>query len=117
MPQKHLTALSRNLRRNATDAEIRLWGHLRNRQLLGFKFRRQMPIGSQYVADFECDQAKLLVELDGGRHAGSRSDAERTAVLESWGYRVLRFWNNDVLENTDGVLDEIARAPRTASNV
>ncbi len=92
-------------------------GHLRNRQLLGFKFRRQMPIGHEYVADFGCEQAKLLVELDGGQHADSRSDAERTAILEGRGYRVLCFWNNDVLENTDGVLDEIARTLRTATDV
>jgi len=110
-----LTAIARKLRRNSTDAETRLWYHLRNRGLLGFKFRRQAKIG-RHVADFLCEEAKLIVELDGGQHAGSASDPARTAALEAAGYLVLRFWNHDVLGNTDGVLEEIARTLRLSSN-
>jgi very-short-patch-repair endonuclease len=103
-----LTDVARKLRRNQTDAEARLWYHLRDRRFLGFKFRRQTPRG-RAVADFLCQQARLIVEVDGGQHAESSTDAERTAFLNSAGYLVLRFWNNDVLSNADGVLDEIAR--------
>lgn len=106
--KRPLTDVARKLRRRSTDAETRLWYHLRDRRLLGFKFRRQEPRG-RAVADFLCQQARLIVEVDGGQHAESRTDSERTAFLNSAGYLVLRFWNNDVLSNTDGVLDEIAR--------
>ena len=102
------TAIARRLRREMTDAERRLWARLRNRQL-GVKFRRQMPI-NRFVADFGCEQAKVVIELDGGQHAiAVRQDRERTVAVEAAGYLVLRFWNTDVLENTDGVLAEIAR--------
>jgi len=103
---------ARDLRRHQTDAERRLWRRLRDRQLAGAKFRRQHPIG-QYIVDFCCLEAKLVVELDGGQHAARRAtDTERTAFLEAQGYRVLRFWNNDVLSNLDGVLQRIAEALR-----
>ncbi|MEX0852035.1 MAG: DUF559 domain-containing protein, partial [Bauldia sp.] len=98
------------------DAERRLWQRLRNRQL-GVKFRRQMPI-DRFIADFGCEEARLVIELDGGQHALAVSkDRERTAVLSSAGYLVLRFWNNDVLSNIEGVVDEIAwtLAVRSAS--
>jgi very-short-patch-repair endonuclease len=99
---------ARGLRRRQTDVERRLWARLRDRRLLGAKFARQVPIGA-YVVDFCCRELKVIVELDGGQHAVQvRSDASRTAFLESLGYRVLRFWNNDVLGNTDGVLQRIA---------
>ncbi len=91
-----------------TDAERRLWRELRARGL-GAKWRRQQPIGS-YIADFVCQQARLIVEVDGGQHCESEADERRTAWLESVGYRVLRFWNNEVLENTDGVLIRVAEA-------
>ena len=97
---------ARNLRQNSTDAEQRLWYHLRDRRLLGYKFVRQQPIAN-YIADFACREGDLVVELDGGQHAGSAYDVERTRVLAEHGYAILRFWNNDVLANTDGVLSEI----------
>ncbi len=101
---------ARQLRRASTEAEQRLWNRLRGGQLKGAKFRRQHPIGP-YIADFFCLAAKLVIELDGGGHAAEeqrRADAARTAYLESCGYRVLRFWNNEVVENLDGVLERIA---------
>jgi very-short-patch-repair endonuclease len=99
--------IARKLRRNQTDAERTLWFRLRDRRLDGLKFRRQMPIAS-YVVDFCCESARLIIELDGGQHTTrSESDAKRTAVLEAQGYLVLRFWNNDVLRNIDGVVESI----------
>ena len=99
---------ARRLRRDWTKAEARLWLALRGRKLDGFKFRRQVPI-DRYFADFACLQAKLVVELDGGQHAERvEYDAARTAVLESCGFQVLRFWNHHVLTDMDGVLHEIS---------
>ena len=115
MTKKRLTPVARKLRHNMTDAEERLWYHLRGRQLKGFKFRAQSPIGP-HVADFSCEQARLVIELDGGQHAGSTTDAARTAAIETAGYRILRFWNHDVLANTEGVLEVIAQALRDASD-
>ena len=101
---------ARGLRRRQTDAERRLWARLRARRLAGVKFARQVPIGS-YVVDFCCRDLRLIVELDGGQHAMQQEyDAARTAFLESLGYRVLRFWDNDALANTDGVLERIVEA-------
>jgi very-short-patch-repair endonuclease len=98
---------ARKLRRDQTDAERTLWFRLRDRRLNGLKFRRQMPIAS-YVADFCCESARLIIELDGGQHdKRSKEDLKRTADLEAQGYLVLRFWNNDVLRNTDGVVESI----------
>jgi len=106
MPRK-LIRNARDLRVNQTDAESRLWNRLRNRELGGFKFRRQVAI-DPFIADFLCADAMLIVELDGGQHGEqAAADARRTKVLESYGYRVLRFWNNDVLANTNGVLEMI----------
>ena len=99
---------ARRLRREATDAERRLWYHLRNRQLGGFKFRQQETIG-RCVVDFACVECRLVVEADGGQH-GEEADRERTAYLDSLGWEVLRFWNNDILQQTDGVLSVILRA-------
>jgi len=96
--------LARKLRRTPTDAEIRLWSRLRRKQLAGFRFRRQHPLGP-YVVDFFCAAAKLVVEVNGGQHADD-GDA-RTRWLEARGYRVIRFWNNEVLANTEGVLSTI----------
>ncbi len=101
---------ARGLRRRQTDAERRIWARLRDRRLLGTKFARQVPIGS-YIADFCCRERKLIVELDGGQHAAHADyDVGRTAFLQALGYRVLRFWDNDALSNTDGVLERIAEA-------
>jgi len=98
---------ARRLRRDQTDAERALWFRLRDRRLNELKFRRQMPIKS-YVVDFCCESARLVVELDGGQHAERGiEDTKRTADLEAYGYLVLRFWNNDVLSNIDGVLKTI----------
>ncbi|MGE0737231.1 MAG: endonuclease domain-containing protein [Alphaproteobacteria bacterium] len=101
---------ARKLRSNLTDAEKRLWNRLRRKQVDGYRFRRQVPLGF-YIVDFACLEARLVVEVDGGQHA---VDAARDGVRDAWlvanGFRVLRFWNNDVLGNTDGVLAEIQRA-------
>ena len=105
MTEKRLTPVARKLRRASTEAEKRLWWHLRSRQLEGAKFVRQFPIGP-HVADFACRDARLAIELDGGQHT-AEVDAPRTQVIEAFGYQILRFWNNDVLENTDGVLEAI----------
>jgi very-short-patch-repair endonuclease len=103
------TQLSRRLRVAQTDAEELLWQHLRNRQLSAHKFVRQEPIGS-YVCDFVCRDQRLIIEADGGQHADSLADMRRDRWLAAHGYRVLRFWNNDILTNLDGVLETIAAA-------
>jgi lysyl-tRNA synthetase class 2 len=102
------TQIARRLRRYQTNAERALWFRLRDRRLAGWKFKRQAPI-DRYVVDFFCADGKLIVELDGGQHADNRRDDERKRVLEAMGYLVLRFWNNDVMRNTEGVLEEILR--------
>ena len=100
---------ARNLRNAGTDAERRLWQHLRLRQLGGCKFRRQVPVAG-YIADLLCPEMKLIVELDGGQHVERATyDVRRTRVLEAEGYRVLRYWNDDVLLRTTGVLEDILR--------
>jgi len=99
------TSFARRLRRNQTDAERVLWFCLRDRRLNGLKFKRQVPI-DKYIVDFCCAEVRLIVELDGGQHA-TQDETNRTAILEAMGYLVLRFWNNDVLQNTEGVLEEI----------
>ena len=100
---------ARSLRSRQTDTESLLWTRLRARRLSGFKFRRQVPI-NDYVVDFVCIEVWLVVEVDGGQH-GDRieCDAERSAVLAKSGFRVLRFWNNEVQQRLDDVLDEILR--------
>ncbi len=99
--------LQRSLRNGPTDAERRLWQYLRNRQLAGCKFRRQHPFGD-YVLEFVCLERKVIVELDGGQHAGQTAyDARRTAFLENAGFTVLRFWNNEVFESIEGVIEVI----------
>src|SRR5260370_26835634 len=95
---------ARRLRRNSTDAERKLWSRLRDRQLGGFKFVRQEPVGPYYV-DFICREKKLIIEVDGGQHADSAGDRRRDAELRTLGYRTVRVWNNDVLLNIDGVLE------------
>ena len=95
--------LARRLRRGMTDVERRLWRHLRQRQLGGCKFRRQVTIGP-YVVDFACLEKRLVLEVDGGQHCDSRTDPIRDGYLRGRGFRVLRFWNHDVLENIEGVV-------------
>jgi very-short-patch-repair endonuclease len=105
LTKKHLTPIARNLRRRSTDAERRLWCHLRGRQLEGAKFAQQFPIGG-FVTDFACRDAHLAIELDGGQHS-PEADAPRAEIIEAFGYRIIRFWNNDVLANTEGMLEAI----------
>ncbi len=102
---------ARQLRHQLTDAEKALWQRLRNKQLFGFRFRRQASVGD-YIVDFACFTPRLIIELDGGQHARVADqiyNQVRTAWLESEGFRVIRFWNNDVLRNTDGVIVDITR--------
>ncbi len=101
----HLT-LAKQLRKNMTDAERRLWTALRAKRFAGWKFRRQEPLGT-YIADFVCHEAKLIIEVDGGQHAQSAADSTRDQWFAEHGYRVLRYWNNDVLEQTEAVLEHI----------
>ena len=104
------TAWARALRRAPTEAERALWKHIRLRQLEGHKFRRQQPIGS-FIVDFVCFERRLVVELDGGQHATQVAlDAGRTAWLEAQGFRVMRFWNHEVLRDTEAVKETIRRA-------
>ncbi len=99
---------ARELRREMTDAERLLWSRLRRRQMFGDKFRRQQPLGP-YIVDFVCLDKRLIVELDGGQHAEQQEyDAERTRWLEEQGFRVLRFWNNQVFDEPESVLRVIA---------
>jgi very-short-patch-repair endonuclease len=107
-----LRSNARALRKNSTDAERILWSELRDHRLNGASFRRQVPIGN-YIADFICHAAKLVIELDGGQHfsdAGEQADAKRSAVIETKGFQVLRFGNHDVMTNRAGVLETIATA-------
>jgi very-short-patch-repair endonuclease len=103
------TNKARRLRRNSTRAELRLWNNLRARALAGHKFVRQEPIGP-YVVDFVCRERRLIIEVDGGQHSESQGDKRRDRFLRERDYRVLRFWNNDVICNMTGVLEAIAAA-------
>jgi very-short-patch-repair endonuclease len=108
---------ARSMRREPTEAERVLWQRLRRLTIGGSHFRRQATIGSSF-ADFACHAVRLVIEIDGGQHnqaKGLTRDAERTADLERRGYRVLRFWNNDVLGNIEGVMETIAAAVRSGS--
>jgi very-short-patch-repair endonuclease len=108
-PVDHRVPRARALRRDATEAEKKLWQHLRQPPFKQHHFRRQATIGP-YFADFASHQLKIVIELDGGQHADNPADARRTSCLASEGYRVLRFWNNDVIENMSGVLSTIDTA-------
>jgi very-short-patch-repair endonuclease len=103
---------AKELRKSSTEAEKHLWRLLRAKQLAGYKFRRQEPIG-RYIVDFVCFRPPVIIELDGGQHDATKQrvrDAQRTSWLESQGFAVLRFWNNQLLENEAGVLHEILSA-------
>jgi very-short-patch-repair endonuclease len=104
------TRKAKELRQNRTEAEKRLWERLRRKRIDGFRFRQQAPLG-KFVVDFVCFEPKLVVELDGGQHAEQAAyDERRTEWLESQGFRVLRFWNNEVFENIEGVEEAIQAA-------
>jgi very-short-patch-repair endonuclease len=115
---KQPLARSRALRRDSTEAEKRLWAILRNRNLDGWKFRRQAPIDS-FIVDFCCIESRLIVELDGGQHADARKryDDARTRELRARGFRVLRFWNSALLQGTEGVIQEISHMLRAERSV
>ena len=103
--EKH-TTVARKLRNNMTEAEKYIWYMLRSKNLNGFKFRRQQPIGS-YIVDFICLKEKLIIEIDGGQHNQNINDTVRDNWLKQEGFRIVRFWNNEVLENRDSVLEKI----------
>jgi very-short-patch-repair endonuclease len=106
------TSRARRLRRDPTDAERKLWNRIRSRSINGCKFVRQEPIGPYFV-DFVCRERRLVIEVDGGQHNENERDAVRDRWLADHRYRVLRFWNNEVLSNMDGVLEMIAAALET----
>jgi very-short-patch-repair endonuclease len=97
---------ARRMRHDSTGAEAKMWHVLRNRRLVGFKFRRQVPFRN-YILDFVCFQPKIVIEIDGSQHASSETDNVRDALLREEGFRVVRYWNNDVLQRSDSVLEDI----------
>ena len=102
---RHFTAKA--LRKESTDTEKLLWKYLRAKRMKGYKFRRQEPIG-RYIVDFVCQEKRLIIEVDGSQHSVERDrDKRRDNWLEGQGYKVLRFWNNEVLINTEGILEVI----------
>jgi len=108
-----MTINARQLRHNQTDAEKLLWSLLRGRRFIGYKFRRQVVI-DKYIADFYCAKAKLIIELDGGQHNFPENiirDEIRTHDLQSYGMTILRFWNNEIFENINDVLEKIGKHP------
>jgi very-short-patch-repair endonuclease len=107
------TSLARTMRSSPTMAEKKLWWHLHRLSVAGSHFRRQVRLG-RYIADFASHKARLVIEVDGGQHAENAADVERTKFIEGQGYRVLRFWNNEVLGNVEGVL-EVIQAAASAS--
>ena len=104
--RKKQRPLAQNLRQNSTDAEMAFWRAVRDRRLLGLKFKRQCPIDG-YVVDFICAERGLIVEIDGGQHNENKKDVERDAHFSAKGLKTVRFWNNDVLSNLDGVLTNL----------
>lgn len=110
--------LARELRKNQTISENKVWQLLRNRRFYNLKFKRQCPIGA-YIVDFVCKEKKIIIEIDGGQHNENyniTNDIKRTKYLENLGYKVIRFWNNDVQYNISGVLSELKKACIIASS-
>lgn len=108
---KDITEKARNLRKNMTPQERKIWAFLRKRAMNSLKFRRQYPIGN-YIVDFICHEKMLIIEVDGGQHNEVKNieyDKERTAFFESKGFRVIRFWNNEIDDNIEGVYQEILK--------
>ncbi len=107
-----LTPRSKELRKQQTPWETKLWKYLRGKRVWNFKFKRQIPLG-KFIVDFCCQEKKLIIELDGGHHSKAITklyDSQRNAFLKSEGYKVLRFWNNDIDKNLDTVLETIAKS-------
>ena len=107
----YLQENARKLRKNATQAENKIWYALNNRKL-GYKFVRQQVINDKYIVDFICKEKKLIIEIDGGQHCESDSDKVRDFELQQCGYKVLRLWNNEVIQNFEGCLEAIKQALR-----
>lgn len=105
-PHRRITIQARGLRQNQTDAEKVFWNHVKAKRLEGYKFRRQHPIG-QYITDFACLECMLIVEIDGGQHTEEK-DRQRTQTLQQKGFHVLRFWNNEIFDNIEGVLHALS---------
>ena len=108
-PKQVLRDRAKQMRSSRTPAEHRLWQILRAKQFAGYKFKRQLPI-DHYIVDFACPRQRLIIEADGGQHGENPSDARRDAYLRAQGFRVLRFWNNDIFNNEEGVLTSILDA-------
>tara|TARA_B100001179_G_scaffold230556_1_gene218390 strand:+ start:276 stop:620 length:345 start_codon:yes stop_codon:yes gene_type:complete len=113
LAEKRLTGTARRLRREMTDAERVLWSHLRGGQM-GVKFTRQFPVGG-YIVDFACRSLRIAIECDGGQHSVD-VDAVRSAAIEAHGYRMIRFWNHEIMSNTAGVLESISVEIEIARN-
>lgn len=109
MATRSVNSHAKSLRKSMTDAERRLWYRLRAHRLNQFKFKRQVAVG-KYVVDFVCFERRLIIEADGGQHDGQVSDIERDRWLADQGFRILRFWNNEVLNDTEAVLSQIVGA-------
>ena len=110
---------SRDLRKNMTPQERKLWCIIRNRQFYGYRFRRQFPLG-QYIVDFICREKKIIIEIDGGQHNEIQNiqyDNKRTEYLISEGYKVLRFWNNDIDKNIGGVYEKLKDVFEIGENI
>jgi len=103
---KRIREFAKKMRREPTDAEAAMWRLLRDRRLAPFKFRRQVPF-QNFILDFVCFERRIVVEIDGGQHASSGRDAARETALMAEGFRVVRYWNNDVLLNPAGILEDI----------
>jgi len=103
---KRIRAFAKTMRREPTDAEARIWKLLRDQRLANFKFRRQVPF-QNYILDFVCFERRLVIEIDGSQHASTEADAARDAALIAEGFRVARYWNNDVLQRPAAVLEDI----------
>ena len=108
LKKRNKIAIAQKLRNNSTDTEKYLWKYLRGRQLEEFKFRRQHPIG-KYIVDFINLERKIIIEVDGGQHSENKKDKLRDKWLEEKGYEVLRFWNNEVFTNIEGVIESIRK--------
>ena len=108
LKKRNKIAIAQKLRNNSTDTEKYLWKYLRGRQLEEFKFRRQHPIG-KYIVDFINLERKIIIEVDGGQHSENKKDKLRDKWLEEKGYEVLRFWDNEVFTNIEGVIESIRK--------